>query len=68
MHAKTNLAGKQALIKKVFEPGITYESDIPQTPYVDPAFMHNMQNLKEKGLLLIEQPEGFLPDLRHCTA
>ncbi|MGN7786772.1 recombinase family protein [Niabella sp. 22666] len=54
-----NMAGleaKQAILKMVFDKGISYDGDIYRTPEVYPFFRPKAALLKEKRLLEIEQP------------
>jgi site-specific DNA recombinase len=56
LYLKISLPGKQALLKKVFEGGLVYDGHTLRTPRLHAALAHNYNNIKEKGLLLVEQP------------
>ena len=62
------LQGKQALLNKVFEGGLTYDGTILRTLRLHAALLHNYLKIKEKGLLVVEQSEEFLSKLAGCTA
>lgn len=68
LYERLNLAGKQVLLKRVFEGGLTYDGQLLRTPRLHPALQHNYMRIKEKGLLLVEQPEDFSSNLEGCTA
>jgi hypothetical protein len=51
----------------VFEVGLINNGKLFRTPFIHKALMHNYNKVKEKGLLLIEQPEGLLTNLEGCT-
>lgn len=53
------LIRKTAFIQAVFGPSLWYESGIFRTPWVHPLFSHKVVELKEKGLLEIQQPTSF---------
>lgn len=61
------LLRKTAFIKAVFGNSLWYENEIFRTPYIHPLFAHKELELKEKGLLIIQQPSvfsGITPDRR----
>jgi hypothetical protein len=68
LYSKTDLVGKQTLLLKVFELGMSYDGRTVRTPHIHSALMQNYSKINEKGLLLVEQPEGFEFILRSCTA
>jgi len=51
-----SLKGQQLLLKRVFEVGVMYNGRLVRTP-----------SLKEKGLLIVEQPDDFLRKSWSCT-
>jgi site-specific DNA recombinase len=68
LYLKISLAGKQALLKKVFEGGLVYDGHSLRTPRLNAALAHNYNNIKQKGLLLLEKPSEDFPLLGGCTA
>jgi hypothetical protein len=56
------------LLKKVFEVGIKYDGKVLRTPMINPALIDNYFRMKEKGLLVVEQPDDFLRNSYSCTA
>lgn len=40
---------------------------VHRTPRLHPALIHSYINIKEKGLLLLEQPSAFSSNLKACT-
>jgi site-specific DNA recombinase len=64
----TSLEGQQLLLNRVFEVGIKYDGTILRTPMLNPALIDNYLGMKEKGLLLVEQPDDFLVKNYSCTA
>jgi len=63
-----SLEGKQLLLKTGFELGIAYDGCRFRTGMIDPALVPSYLRIKEKGLLLVEQPEEFFAKNLHCTA
>jgi hypothetical protein len=61
------LEGQQMLLKKVFEVGIKYDGIILRTPMINPALVDNYLRIKEKGLILVDQPDAFLTNFYKCT-
>lgn len=47
---------KHQFVNWVFDSSLSYDNDIYRTPYLPDFFMHNIQTLKEKGLLEIVAP------------
>ena len=68
LYITCSLEGQQMLLKKVFEVGIVYDDKVVRTPSINPALVDNYFNMKEKGLLVVEQPEDFLVKNYSCTA
>ena len=68
LYHSLKLSGKQALLKKVFEGGLTWDGTLLRTPRLHLALFHNYMRIKEKRLLLVEQPEEILANLTSCTA
>ena len=56
------------LLKRVFEVGFMFDGTIVRTPSLNPALVDNYFTMKEKGLLLVEQPDDFLRKSLSCTA
>lgn len=55
IYEKATIRRKHALIKGVFKQGIMYLNNGFRTPYINPLFAHNIMNIKQKGLLTLEQ-------------
>ncbi|HEX5552721.1 MAG TPA: hypothetical protein VFX43_05680 [Chitinophagaceae bacterium] len=52
-----NIINQQhALLNEVFKQGLTFREDTFRTPAINPAFSHDLLRMKEKRLLLVEQP------------
>ena len=68
LYNTVQLNGKQLLLKKVFEGGLIYDGVILRTPQLHSVLIHNCLKMKEKGLLLVEQPRGDLVNYSGCTA
>jgi len=68
LYISISLEGKQMLLNKVFEVGIRYDGGVLRTPMINPALVPNYLIMKEKGLLLVEQPDDFLLNSYSCTA
>lgn len=76
-YEKADLHTKQAILRTVFNSQLYYHNGIYRTPYILPAFALKAATLKEKRLLIIEQPlqnsskvEGCAPtppSLEHLT-
>ena len=67
LYISTTLEGQQMLLKKVFEVGIMYDGTIFRTPMINPALVDNYLRIKEKGLILVDQPDAFLTNSYSCT-
>lgn len=63
-----SLKGQQLLLKRVFEVGVMYNGRLARTPSLNPVLIDNYFRMKEKGLLLVEQPDDFLMNFYSCTA
>jgi site-specific DNA recombinase len=68
LYVSISLEGKQMLLNKVFEVGIRYDGKVFRTPMINPALISNSMSIKEKGLLIVEQPDEFLMNSYSCTA
>jgi len=68
LYISTTLEGQQMLLRKVFEVGIKYDGTILRTPMINPALIDNYLGMKEKELLIVEQPDEFLLKSCSCTA
>ena len=51
-----DLYRKQQFLNMVFDNALTHDGTTFRTPYLHPMFSHNVLMLKEKGLLVVEQP------------
>ena len=67
LYIACSLEGQQMLLKKVFEVGLVYDGHIVRTPSINPALVDNYFRMKEKGLLVVEQPDDFLLKSWSCT-
>jgi site-specific DNA recombinase len=67
LYNSAKLSGKQLLLKRVFEGGLTYNGSRLRTPRLHLALLHNYQRIKEKGLLLLEQPDEKMSKTEGCT-
>lgn len=56
IYNSADLLQKQSFLKGVFNSQLTYSEGVYRTPYLLPLFSHNALILKEKRLLIIEQP------------
>jgi hypothetical protein len=68
LYHEVSLEGKQLLLKTWFELGIVYDGSRLRTPMIIPALVDNYLAIKEKGLLVVEQPDDFLLKSWSCTA
>jgi site-specific DNA recombinase len=68
LYVSISLEGKQMLLNKVFEVGIRYDGKVFRTPMINPGLISNYMSIKEKGLLIVEQPDEFLMNSYSCTA
>jgi site-specific DNA recombinase len=68
LYIACSLEGQQMLLKKVFEVGFMYDGKVVRTPSLNPALIDNYFSMKEKGLLVVEQPEDFLLKSWSCSA
>jgi site-specific DNA recombinase len=68
LYIACSLEGQQMLLKKVFEVGLVYDGHVVRTPSINPALVDNYFRMKEKGLLVVEQPDDFLLKSWSCTA
>jgi site-specific DNA recombinase len=68
LYNEISLEGKQLLLKTGFELGIAYDGKLFRTAMINPALVSNYVRIKEKGLLVVEQPEEFFAKSLQCTA
>ncbi len=68
LYIACSLEGQQMLLKRVFEVGLVYDGHVVRTPSINPALVDNYFRMKEKGLLVVEQPDDFLRKSWSCTA
>lgn len=54
------LMQKRIFLRLVFNYSLTYSGGVYTTPWLHPLFIHNALILKEKGLLIVEQPSDKL--------
>ena len=67
LYNSVKLSDKQSLLKRVFEGGLIYDGSKLRTPRLHFALLHNYQKIKEKGLLLLEQPNEIMSKPEGCT-
>jgi len=53
---RAELSQQHAFLKEVFKQGLTFIEGVFRTPWLHPAFEHNLLTLKAKRLLFLEQP------------
>ena len=68
LYVSLSLENKQVLLNRVFEVGIRYDGIVLRTPMINSALIPNYMRMKEKGLLIVEQPDDFLMKSYTCTA
>jgi site-specific DNA recombinase len=54
-----NVCQKHSFTREVFKHGLIFKDCTFGTPYINPVFAHNEMILKQKGLLLIQQPSSY---------
>jgi hypothetical protein len=59
---------KHSILQEVFKSGLTYIGDAFGTPFLHPALAHNELIIKEKGLLIVEQPLLNSDESTGCSA
>ena len=64
---QADLHTKQAILRTVFNSQLYYHDGIYRTPYILPAFALKAATLKEKGLLIIEQPLQNTSEVEGCA-
>ena len=57
---------QHAILNEVFKYGLTFRDGVFRTPWVHPEYRHNLQRLKELGLLEIEQPLDKNNEISFC--
>ncbi|HEY8968165.1 MAG TPA: recombinase zinc beta ribbon domain-containing protein, partial [Puia sp.] len=68
LYISCSLEGQQLLLRKVFEVGFMFDGTRVRTPSLNSALIDNYLKMKEKGPLLVEQPDAFLTNSYSCTA
>ena len=58
----SSLAQQHAIISEVFKRGLTFKNGAFRTLWINPEFEANLLDIKEKGLLFLEQPFDFSLD------
>ena len=61
-----NINQQHSILNEVFKQGLTFRDGAFRTPSVNPTFSHNILKMKEKGLLLVEQPLDLSDGLPLC--
>jgi DNA invertase Pin-like site-specific DNA recombinase len=67
-YQKADTLQKQAFVNLAFERNLRYENGCFRTFFAPPFIMLKAASLKEKGLLVIEQPEGISEKNLRCAA
>jgi site-specific DNA recombinase len=62
----SSLNQQHAIINAVFKEGLTFRDGMFRTPCINPAFAHNVLSLKQKGLLVVEQPSKDFYSISSC--
>lgn len=62
-----DLHTKQAILRTVFNSALYFHEGVYRTPYILPALLPKALSLKEKGLLIIEQPINNTAKIGGCT-
>jgi site-specific DNA recombinase len=57
---------QHAILNEVFKQGLTFRDGMFRTPWIHPEFRHNLQRLKELGLLEVEQPYDNSNGISYC--
>ena len=68
LYNTVSLEGKQLLLKTGFELGLVYDGRVLRTAMINPALIDNYLKIKEKGLLVLMQPDEILAKNYCCTA
>lgn len=66
-YQNADLHTKQAILRAVFNSELYYQEGIYRTPYILPAFALKAATLKEKRLLIIEQPLKNSSKIEGCA-
>ncbi|HVW97074.1 MAG TPA: recombinase family protein [Mucilaginibacter sp.] len=67
LYDRASIKDKHCLIKGVFKHAVTFSEGAFRTPCISELFEHNYLIIKEKGLLLVEQPSVFLGVNPFCS-
>ncbi|HJP63554.1 MAG TPA: recombinase family protein, partial [Mucilaginibacter sp.] len=67
IYEQASIKFKHQLIRAVFKHPITFSEGAFRTPSISELFMHNYLKIKEKGLLLVEQPSVFSGQSPFCS-
>lgn len=62
LYQQADLSQKRLLVQQLFNYEISYVDGVYRTPYLLPLLSHNTLILKQKRLLLIEQPEQLVEE------
>ena len=62
----SSLNQQHAIINAVFKEGLTFRDGMFRTPCINTAFDHNVLGLKQKGLLVLEQPSKDFYSISSC--
>ena len=67
LYHQAELLQKRCFIRQVFGLQFNYSAGAYRTPYLLPLLNHNALILKQKGLLIIEQPPQFVDEKKRST-
>lgn len=66
-YQSADLHTKQAILRQVFNSQLYYQEGLYRTPFLLPVFHVKASLLKEKGLLVYEQPLSDTTDMLECA-
>ena len=67
LYHMATLMQKQMILRSVFNSGLHYADGLYRTPFLHPLLSHNTLILKQKRLLIVEQPAINSPEKEGCT-
>lgn len=67
LYHHADLSQKQSLMRQLFNSEFSYVDGVYRTQYLLPLLSHNTLILKQKGLLLIEQPSQLIAEKERST-
>ncbi len=67
LYNDADLSQKRTFLRQMFNSQLSYVEGIYRTPYILPLFSHNNLILKQKRLLIVEQPQQKTEEMTTCT-